>query len=66
MQELVYCNQLMVDGPMERLGVHVQDSADRWAPGCVNAAGKARQTWLATAATKLTKPEDRLIADPCK
>ena len=31
----------------------IQDSAKRRAPGCVNAAGKARQKWKATAGTKL-------------
>ena len=25
--------------------VGLQGSAERWAPGCVNAAGKARQKW---------------------
>ena len=26
-------------------GITVQGPAKRWAPGCVNAAGKARQEW---------------------
>ena len=43
----------------------IQGSAKRWAPGCVNAAGKARQKWQATAATKFTKPGDSLLAVPC-
>ena len=34
----------------------LQGSAKRWSPGCVNAAGKARQKWQATAATIFTKP----------
>ena len=36
---------------------HVQSSAKRWSPGCVNAAGKARQT-------KFIKHGDCLIAKP--
>ena len=43
----------------------VQDSAKRWAPGCVNAAGKLRQKWLATAGTKSTKHGTHLLADLC-
>ena len=35
------------------------------APGCVKAAGKARQEWQAGAVTKFTKPGDRLLAAPC-
>ena len=34
----------------------LQGLAKMWSPGCVNAAGKARQTWKATAATEFTKP----------
>ena len=33
--------------------------------GCVNAAGKARQKWQATAEMKFTKPGARLLAEPC-
>ena len=40
----------------------VQGSAERWSPGCVKAAGKARQEWQAGAVTKFTKPGDRLLA----
>ena len=41
----------------------IQGSAKRWTPGCVNAAGEARQKWQATAGTKVTKPGDRLSAE---
>ena len=41
-----------------------QGSAKRMALGCVNAAGKARQKWYATAETKFIKPGARLLADP--
>ena len=34
-------------------------------PGCVNAAGKARQKRKARAVTNFTKPGDRLLAKPC-
>ena len=44
----------------------VQSPAERWAPGCVNATGKAKQKWQATAAKKFTKPWDRLLANACK
>ena len=43
----------------------MQGSAKRWAPGCVNAAGKARRKWQATAATIFTKLGDRFLAEPC-
>ena len=43
----------------------IQGSSKRWSPGCVNAAGNARQKWKATAGTKITKPGDRLSAEPC-
>ena len=38
----------------------VQRSAERRALGCVNAAGKARSKWFATAGTKSIKP----LAEP--
>ena len=38
--------------------------AKRKSPGCVNAAGKGRQKWYATAVTKYTKPGDHLLAEP--
>ena len=44
----------------------VQGLAKRWSPGCVNAAGKARQKWEATAANKFTKPGHSLLAEPCR
>ena len=46
--------------------IYIQSSAERWLPGCVNAAGKARQKRYARAVTKFTKPGDRLLAEPCK
>ena len=42
----------------------VQGSAKKWSPGCMNAAGKARQKWYAKAVTKFTKPGARLLAEP--
>ena len=48
----------------ERIEV-IQGSAKWWAPGCVNAAGKARQKWQARTGTKFTKPGARLLAVPC-
>ena len=39
--------------------------AQRWSPDCVNAAGKARQKWEATAGTNFNKSGDRLLAEPC-
>ena len=39
-------------------------SAKMWTPGCVNAAGKPRQKWLAKAVTKFTKPGARLLSGP--
>ena len=47
------------------LHLKVRGSAERWSPGCVNAAGRARQKWQATAGTNFTKPGDRLLAEPC-
>ena len=41
-----------------------QGSTKRRYLGCVNAAGKARQKWYATAETKFIKPGARLLADP--
>ena len=43
---LLRCSEFEV----RRVGVHVymgdvHGSAERWAPGCVNAAGKAKQKW---------------------
>ena len=46
-----------------RVESRVQESAERWTPGCVNGAGKFRQMWQARAATKFTKPGDQ--AEPC-
>ena len=43
----------------------IQGSAKRWSPGCENISGKLWQKWQATAATKFTKPGDRLVAEPC-
>ena len=43
----------------------VQSSAERWSPGCVNAAGKAWQKWWATEVTKFNKSCDLLLAWPC-
>ena len=37
----------------------------RLRPGFVNAAGKLRQKWYATAGIKFTKPCPILIAEPC-
>ena len=45
--------------------VKVQGSTNRWAPGCVDAAGKLRQKWWARAGTKFTKPRARLLVEPC-
>ena len=39
-------------------------SAKRLWPGCMNAAGKLRQKWQATAGTKFTKPGWSLSAEP--
>ena len=39
--------------------------AKRWAPGCVNATGKAMQKWKARAKTKFTKPEALLLSELC-
>ena len=55
-------------GALRRVKMHklgIQGSAIRWSLGCMNAAGEARQKWQATAATKLTKPGDCLLAEPC-
>ena len=43
----------------------LQCLAKRWSPGCVNAAGKARQKWYARAVTTFTKPGNCLLAEPC-
>ena len=51
--------------PMILLASYVKGSAKRGSPGCVNAASKSREKWLATAAIKFTKPVDRLLAEPC-
>ena len=45
------------------MSVRLQGSAKRCSPGYVNAAGKAGQKWQATAGTKFTKTEERLLAD---
>ena len=38
--------------------------AKRLWPGCVNAAGKLRQKWKATAETKFSKPGQSLLVEP--
>ena len=45
--------------------IAIQGSSIRWAPGCENAAGTLRQKQQATAGTKLTKPWNGLIGEPC-
>ena len=42
-----------------------QGSAKSHVSGCVNAAGKVRQKWQATAATKFTKPGNKTLVQPC-
>ena len=49
-----------------RSKLSLQGSAERPRPGCVNAAGKLRQEWQATALTKFTKPGRGLSAEPCR
>ena len=46
--------------------VALQSPAKKWSPGCVNAAGQARQKWYARAVTTFTKPASHLLAKLCK
>ena len=43
----------------------LKGSAKRWSLGCVNAAGRLIQKWLARAGTKFTKPDGSILAEPC-
>ena len=60
-----FCVSAFVQNPraVHDQNVATQGSAKRWTPGCVNAAGKARQKWQARAGTKFTKPGDGLSSE---